>query len=134
MQHKVPVRRSNIDDAIEAPPFHPRRHRARGVERGGEIDREDRVPAIRREVLDRRDMRDTSTVHQDGAGTESANGALDQAGDLAGLGQVGVVPHRYVMRLDQAPARGLDLQGRAETVQHHGGATRCEVRSGRPRS
>ena len=85
--------------------------------------RDDRVPFLDREFLDRRDVLDAGVVDQDVDAAEGLLGRRDHRGDLGGLGHVG----RRVERLDaefllDAGALLLDRGGVAEAVDHDVGA------------
>ena len=64
--------------------LHLRQHGARGVEGGREIDRQDGIPFLRRELLHRRDVLDAGVVHQDVHRTEAAADALTMSRIAAG--------------------------------------------------
>ena len=59
------VGRSDVDDAAPVASLHAGQRQARGVERRAQVDRDDRVPAIGRKVLDFGDVLDAGVVHQD---------------------------------------------------------------------
>ena len=83
------VRRGDIDDSAEAPLLYAGEHGAPGVERGREIDREDRVPLRGRESLDRRYMLDAGIVDEDVDRPELSLRLLDHVLDLGRLRHVG---------------------------------------------
>ncbi len=97
------VRRGDIDDPPPAPRDHQRQRRFRGVKRRREVDRDDRVPALFREVDDRRDMLDPGIVDEDVDGAELAHRLGDETTDLHRLGHVG---RRGRSRAPHAARRG----------------------------
>ena len=64
---------------------------ARGVEGRRQVDRHDRVPFVRREALDRRDVLDAGIVDEDVGRAELGGAAGDHRLDLRRVGQVGAV-------------------------------------------
>ena len=62
--------RGRVDDAAPAARLHARHGGADGVEGGGQIDGDDLVPLLDRELLDRRDVLDAGIVDEDVDGAE----------------------------------------------------------------
>ncbi len=128
------MRRCGIDDAAPFARLHAGHGAADGVERGRQIDGDDHVPFLDRELLDRRHELDTGIVHQHVDAAQGALGGLDHVGDLGRLAHVG----RRVDRLDgeilfDARPLGLDRGFLAEAVDHHIGAFPGErARDGEP--
>ncbi|MNV63233.1 hypothetical protein D3C71_1558160 [compost metagenome] len=121
----------HVDDAAPALAvvgrLHGRQHQAGGVEGAGQIDGNHRIPALGREVLDRRDMLDAGIVHQDVDLAEVAHAVIDHIFDIGHARHIGaVVGHLGA----QGPARGLDLGARsfdiAKTVEHDVRALLCQ--------
>src|SRR6185503_4765777 len=74
--------RGNVDDAPPTPLLHAGQRRFGGVERGREIDRDDRIPFVGGEFLDRRDVLDAGIVDEDVAGAEITLRGSDHRSDL----------------------------------------------------
>jgi hypothetical protein len=109
--------------------LHRRQRRARGVEGGGEIDGDDRVPLVDRELVDRRDMLDAGVVDQHVDRAEAVDRLAHHLGDRLGLQHVGaVVGHRDLVLRRQPRAQRLDLAGIAEAVQYDVRAFGSEAR------
>ena len=82
---------SDVDDA---PPFsglHQGQGVAHGVERGRQVDGDDRVPALGRKILDQRNVLYAGVVDQDIDRAEAGGRPGDEIGDLVGFGHVGRV-------------------------------------------
>ena len=79
------VRRGDVDDAAPFALLHAGHRGADGVERRREVDRDDRVPFLDREILDIGDMLDAGIVHQDVDRAEALFRRLDHAAISAGL-------------------------------------------------
>jgi hypothetical protein len=104
----------------EAAPLHAGQRRLGRVERGSQVDRDDRVPPVLGELLDRRHVLDARVVDEDVDASESGLGLRDQVADLGGLHHVGAVVQRlHAVLLREARAQRLDLRRIAEAVQHH---------------
>jgi hypothetical protein len=87
------------------------------TERRREVDGEDLVPLLDREVLDRRDELDAGVVDQDVHRAERLLGVGDHAGDLGWLGHVGGGVPGLDLEVGLDPgALGLDVLGFAEAV------------------
>ena len=100
----------------------------RGVERGREIDGDDRVPAVGRKVLHGRGVLDAGVVDEDVDPAEFGGRLLDHAGDLVGLGHVRArVGGPHAACIGDVPAQPLDLAGVAEAVEQHVGARLGEL-------
>ena len=69
------VRRGDVDDPAPALRAHQRQRRGGGVEGRGEVDRDDLVPLLGREVGDRRDVLDAGVVDQDVDAADRLGGA-----------------------------------------------------------
>lgn len=78
--------------------LHQRDRGAHGMEGARQIDRDDLVPFLDREILDLLDMLDAGIVDQDIDGAEGLRRRFDQVGDLGGL--------RHVGRMIERPAFG----------------------------
>ena len=118
-----PVGRGDVDDAAEALLLHVRQRGGGAVEHGRQVQRDDGVPLLDREVLDRRGVLDAGVVDQDVDAAELAHRVVDQAAHGLALGQVGAVVHdAHAMLAGQPGARIFDLGGVAEAVQDDIGA------------
>jgi hypothetical protein len=80
-----------VDDPAAPLRLHDRHGRLSGVEGRGQDDGDQRVPLLRREVLDGRDVLDARIVDQDVEAAEFAHRIVHQVGDLIGPGHVGAV-------------------------------------------
>jgi hypothetical protein len=107
-----------VDDPAPPLRLHDRHDRADAVEGGGQVDGDDPVPLVDREVLHRGDVLDAGVVDQDVQPTELVMRRGDHLGDLAGPGHVGAVVEGLdsVLMLDAA-ARRLDGGHLAQTVE-----------------
>jgi hypothetical protein len=98
------------------------------VEGGGEVDGDDRVPLLDRELVDRRDVLDAGVVDQDIHRAEALDRLAQHRRDRLRLQHVGaVVEHRDLVLRRQLRAQRLDLGGVAEAVEHQIGALRGEA-------
>ena len=89
------------------------------MEGGAEVEGDDQVPFLDRELVDRRDMLGAGIVDQDVDRAELFGGAADHRLDRLGPGQVGVaIAGADASGLDLR-AHGLDLRRVAEAVEHH---------------
>ena len=89
------------------------------MERGGQVDRDDRVPALFREIDDLGDMLDAGIVDQDVDPAEPVRRLRDQIPDLGRLGHVGRdIGRPHAVLLGEPGAQPLDLGRIAEPVQH----------------
>jgi hypothetical protein len=103
--------------------FHGGHGQARGVEAGAEVDRQDGVPGVDRELLHRRHVLDAGVVDEQVDGAELRDGLAHHAFDLVGLAHVGrVVADLHVMPLDQVEAQFFDVVQVAEAIEHDVGA------------
>ena len=93
---------------IRPQPFclHRRHREAGGVEGRGQVDGDDRVPFLGREVLDRRDVLDAGIVDEDVGPAELVGAALHHRLDRRRVGHVGAVVDRA-----ELAALALDLGG-----------------------
>ena len=103
--------------------FMPGTDGADSVEGRGQVDGDDRVPFLDRELLDRRHVLDAGIVDENVDAAELALGGADHLDDLGRLGHVG----RRIERLDlavalDAGADRLDLAPVAEAIEHDVGA------------
>ena len=94
------------------------------MEGGGQVDRDDLVPLLDREILDRRDVLDAGIVDQD---VDAAEGLLRASPTMAAISAGFVMSARRVERLDaelllDAGALGLDRGRVAEAVDDDVGA------------
>ena len=112
------VRRGDVDDPAPAPPAHARQGGVDRVVVGREVDRQDRLPPGRRELLDRRHELDARVVDQDVERAEFRLGLAHHPGDLLALAHVGaVIAYLDVAARGQAGAQALDRRRLAEAVQ-----------------
>ncbi len=89
------------------------------MEGGGQVDGDDGVPVLGREVLHRRDMLDAGIVHQNVRAAEAGGRELHHRLDLVGPGHVGGGVHRLHAEIGfDLGAFCLDGLGRAEAVDH----------------
>ena len=106
--------------------FHAGHHRADGMERRRQVDANDGVPLLDRELLDRRDVLDAGIVDEDVDGAEIPLGLGHHLRDLARAQHVGRIES------DAGAVRRTGLDGgrivgrRAEAVEHDIGACRGE--------
>ena len=103
------MRRADVDDAPPLALLHAGHRRARGVEGRGEVDGDDGVPLLDRELLDRRHVLDAGVVDQDVDRAEVALGLGDHVGDLVVAQHVGGIE-------GDARAQRLDLRDRLLVV------------------
>ena len=114
------MRRGDVDDAAPFVGDHRGQREPRGVEGGGQIDGENRVPFRRREVLQRRNMLDAGIVDEDVEPAEFAQSRFDHLGDRGGARHVGAgIVDANVVILGDAFAGSFDLLRLAEAVQHY---------------
>jgi hypothetical protein len=97
----------------------PGKRQARGVEGRGEVDGDDRVPAVHREVLHRRHVLDAGVVDEDVDATHLAFGVRDHVRDLVGLAHVGGVVADIRVEVDELGPGCVHV---AEAVEHDAGA------------
>ena len=71
------MHRRDVQDAAPAAGLHARQRAANGVEGRRQVERDDGVPAVDRELLDRGDMLDAGVVDQH----VDADAGLGQAGE-----------------------------------------------------
>jgi hypothetical protein len=99
--------------------LHSRQGEADRVESRRQVERDDQVPAIDRELIDRRDMLHASIVDEDIDPAEIRLGLAEQLFDRLGPGQIGIAVRRLgSARTLQFLPDLLDLGGIAEAVQH----------------
>ncbi len=121
------MRRGGADDPPPFLPPHPRHRVTDGVERRGQVERDDHVPLLDREILDRRDELHARIVDEDVDAAEILVGAREHRLDLFGLGQVGAVIARLAPADRLQPlAFYLDRIGVAEAIDDDVGAVGCE--------
>jgi len=121
------VDRGDVDHAPPAALLHARERRARGVEGRGEVDREDRVPALHGELVHGGDVLDARVVHQDVERAELLLGGLHHFEDLRRLRHVrGMVERAHAVVLHDPREQGLDGPGLAQAVHHQVGAPGSE--------
>ncbi len=95
------------------------RQRAGGVEDAGEIDGDDVVPFVHRELLHRGDVLDTGVIDHDIDAAEGAFGIAHHRLDLPDVAQVGVViAGDLAQRGDFSPG----VAAVAEAIEHQLGA------------
>ena len=93
------------------------------MEGGGEIERDDEVPPVDRERLDRRDMLDARIVDEDVHAAERVGGLAHHRLDLVDLGEIVGRDDRFrAARLLQRDTLALDGGGVAEAVDDEVGA------------
>ncbi len=83
------------------------------MKRRREVDRDDRVPFLGREILNGCDVLDAGIVDQDVGAAELFGAALDHSLDFRRLGHVGAVVDRA-----QLLTFAIDIGGVAEAVDH----------------
>ena len=83
------MRRGDVDDASPAVLAHRGQRATRGVERRGQIDGENQLPLLDRELLDRGDMLDPGVVDHDIEAAGGLEDAVDHVPDRLGLRHVG---------------------------------------------
>jgi hypothetical protein len=89
------------------------------VEGRHEIDRDDRVPFLRRELVDRRHVLDARIVDEDVDGPELSDGLDDHRFDRGRVHHVGgVVAYRDAILLFEPRAQRFDFVEAPEAVQH----------------
>ena len=104
------VHGSDVDDASLIAALHRRKRSADGVKGGRQIDGDDGVPAIRRELLDGSDVLDASVVDEDIDEAISLFSAMDERGALIGVGEVGgVIEDIHVMLQPETLRKRLGL-------------------------
>src|SRR5690606_9943869 len=98
-----------VDDPPPARRLHMGQGVADAVDAGAEVDGDDPVPHVHRELIHRRHMLDTGVVDQDIHAPEGPGGGGDQIADLVRAGHVGAVEAGgdAEVHLDGA-ANGLD--------------------------
>ena len=84
------MHRGDVDDASEAACAHAGHGGAHGVEGAAQIDGQDGVPALGRELGDAAGVLNAGVVDEDVDGGERGLGTRHQAGGLAGVGEVGL--------------------------------------------
>ena len=109
---------------------HRREGKTRRVEGGREIDRDDCVPLLHREILQRRHMLDPGIVHQDVEPAERVERLFDHLADRIRLRHVGVrIGHGDIELGSEFRFGFRDLLGLAKPVQNDAG-TRARERPG----
>ncbi len=109
------MRRGGIDDAAPAALLHAGHRGADGVKRRGQVDGDDRVPFLDRELLDRRHELDAGIVDEHVDRAEGLFAERDHFGDFGGLGHVGGRVHRLDLEVGlDGGAFLLDVGGRAQ--------------------
>jgi hypothetical protein len=113
------VRRSNINNATPLLGFHDRDRHAHGVKGARKIDRQDLVPLLSRECLDRGDVLDASVVNQNVNVAERGSRGGDEIGNLIGLGCVGAVTSdRHAITHGNLVFCLINICLGAETIEH----------------
>ena len=101
---------------------HPWDRRTDGVEHGGEVDGDDRVPLLRREGVHRSDVLDTGVVDQDLRRAQGRRRALHHRSDGPAVAHIGVVVLDCdVVHRAQVMAAREDLVAVPKAVDHHRG-------------
>ncbi len=114
-----PVRRGNIDDPPPFAFFHAGYHRFGGIKGRRQVQRQNRLPFLVWEILNGRDKLNSCVVDQHINLSKRGLGGGNQAAYVVGFHHVsGRVDRFDAMRIFQRPARGFDLFGRLDTVQH----------------
>ena len=109
----------HVDDTAPVGGLHGGQGQACGVEGAGQVDGDDGVPALNREVFDAGDVLDARVVHQDVDAAKGVGGELHHGFNLAGFAHVGaVVSHFHA----QCSNFGLGAFGITKTVQNNVGA------------
>ena len=110
----------DVDDPAPVALQHLRQGRLGGVEGSREIDGDDGVPAVGREILHRRGVLYAGVVDEDVHPAEVPGGLIDHAGDLIRLGHVRArVGGAHAIFIGDGPLQPLDLAGVAEAVEQH---------------
>ncbi len=111
------VSRSDVDDPSAALLLHDRHGRLGGVEGRRQIDGDDQVPLVVREILDRGHVLDAGVIDQDVQLAELGLGLGHHVGDLSRLGHVGaMIEHLDAMLLGHLGAGALDGGHLAQAV------------------
>ena len=127
------MRGRRIDDAAPFARLHARHGGADGMKRRRQIDRDDLVPFLDREFLDRRDVLNAGIVDEDVERAESLLGRVDHVGNFGGLGHVGRrIGRLHAEILFDAGALFFDRGGIAEAIDGDVGALPRRERAHRP--
>ena len=114
------MRGGDVDDAAILALLHPAHRGADCVERGREIERDDGVILVDREILDRRDELNARIVHEDIEPPMRGFRSSNERSTSLSLHQVGaVITHRDAGLTFKAGADLFDLGGVAQTVERH---------------
>ena len=113
------MRRGDVDDPAPVVRAHARQHEARGVKRGGEVERDHRVPLLDGKFFDGCDVLDTRVVDEDIDATELARRVRHHRRDVVELREIrAVITDAHAGRGERL-ARGL---GVPEAVEDDRGA------------
>ena len=114
------MNRGDIDDAAPAALAHAGQGEAGTVEHRGQVDRDNRVPPLDRELFDAGHVLNARVVDQNVDAAEFAFGVVDHVGDLRRVADIGrVMPHLAAKLLQF----GNDFAGVAKTVEYQVGAS-----------
>ncbi len=118
------MRRGDVDDTSPAGGAHLRQRGSGGVKGRGQVDRDDRIPLLRRELVDRGNVLNAGVVDQDIA----AACRLDQGAAFVRLGHVGLdIARLDAVFLGDGFRQGVILVGIGEGVDHHRGPCPCHL-------
>jgi hypothetical protein len=121
------MRGGDIDHPPPVLRFHRRQSEPYGMKRGRQVERDDRVPLVDREFVDRRDELDARVVDEDVDRTELSDRLAHHRLDLRLLRQVGAVEaHLDAMLGGNRLAERLDFVRVAEAVENDVRAFLCE--------
>ena len=113
------MRRGDVHDAAPVALDHLRQHRGGCVEDRGQVDRENRIPALDREFVHAVRVLDAGVVDEHVDAVHLPGRRRDHAAHLVGFRHVGrVVRDAHAVIGGESRAHALDLAGLAEAVQH----------------
>ena len=121
------MHRGHVDDAAPVGGLHGGQRQAGGVEGAGQVDGQDGIPFVDREVLDLGHVLDAGVVDQDVDAAEALGAKGHHGLDLVGAAHVGaVVVHRNSVGLAGGGHLGLGALRIAKTVQKDVGPLGCQ--------
>src|SRR5262252_78645 len=117
------MRRGDVDYPPPSAPLHAWYGKANAVERGGQIDGDDGVPFVDREVFDGGHVLYAGVVDEDVNGAELSFGIGDHRLDRIRTAHIGrVVGHRHAVSAPDLNAQRVDLFCVAKSVEHDAAA------------